>query len=206
MFEDRASAGYMLGKKLEKFAKNNVLVLGMARGGVVVAKVISIFLNKPLDAIIVKKISLPHNPELAIGAVAPKNTVFWNDNLVNNLQINLELSKSLWQSKEKERKEQEKVIRGDKPLEIFGKTVILVDDGVATGASVIAASLFFKKEKAKDTILAVPVIAKDTLRDINKYFDTIISLRIVKEFESVGQFYKYFPQVENEEVIKLLKN
>jgi len=204
MFEDRRRVGYLLAQKLEKFAKKNVLVLGMARGGVVVAKVISTFLDKPMDVIVVKKIGAPHNPELAIGAVAGKGTVFWNNDLVNNLQITPELGKSLSQDKEKERKEQEKVLRGDKPLEIFRKTVILVDDGVATGASVIAASLYLKKEKAKEIILAAPVIAKDILRDINKYFDTVISLKIVKEFESVGQFYTHFPQVENDEVRKLL--
>lgn len=205
MFEDRKSAGFLLAKKLEKFAsKENFLVLGMARGGVVVAKVISTYLSSPLDILVVKKIGAPQNSELAIGGVAPK-TVFWNEDLVSSLNIKSSEAKRLCKEKEVERNEQEKALRGNKPLDIFDKTVILVDDGVATGASVVVASIFLKKEKAKKIILAVPVIAEDTLRDIMKYFDSIIYLKSVSEFHAVGQFYKYFPQVENEEVVQLLK-
>lgn len=206
MFEDREQAGYQLSQKLDKFSKvKKVLVLGMARGGVAVAKVISTYLNAPLDTLVVKKIGAPNNPELAIGAVAGKGTVFWNNELAQTLGIKPALANKLWRGKKIEREEQEKMLRGTKPLEISGKTVILVDDGVATGASVIAASLFLKKEKAKSIVLATPVIAKDTLKDINRYFDMIVVLRVGKEFQSVGQFYKDFPQVENEEVIKLLR-
>lgn len=206
MFEDRQSAAFSLAKKLEVFAKrSDVLVLGLARGGVVIAKVISTFLNAPLDALIVKKIGLPANPELALGGAAPKNTVFWNNDLIQNLSISKEEKSHLLKIKENERKEQEKLLRGSKPLEIFGKTVILVDDGVATGASVLAGLKFLKKEKAKKVILAVPVIATDTLRDIRKYFDMVIYLKSRRDFQAVGQFYKDFPQVENEQVLELLR-
>ena len=205
MFEDRQQAGFLLAQKLEKFAnRKNILVLGLARGGVVVAKVISTYLNAPLDILVVKKIGAPNNPELAAGAVAPKDTVYWNKELVQTLEIKPVFAEKLWRGKQKEREEQEKILGRDKPLEISGKTVILVDDGVATGASVIAASIFLKKEKAKESILAVPVIAKDTLSDIRRYFDMIVVLEIAREFHAVGQFYKYFPQVENEEVTEVL--
>lgn len=205
MFEDRSAAGFLLAKKLEKFANSeNVLVLGMARGGVIVAKVIATYLNAKFDALVVKKIGAPGNEELAIGGIAPKNTVYWNVDLVRTLGIKPASAEQLRRSKEKEREEQEKLLRGDKPLEIFGKTVILVDDGVATGASVIAASMFLKKEKAKKVILAIPVIAKDTFNDIKRYSDMIVFLRSESEFQSVGQFYENFPQVENEEVKSLL--
>lgn len=207
MFESREQAGYRLAQKLEKFSKvKNVLVLGLARGGVVVAKVISTFLNVPLDVLVVKKIGAPNNPELAVGAVAPKNTVFWNEDLTQSLGISDEEKNRLKKLKENERKEQEKELLGDKPLEISGKTVILVDDGVATGASVVASSIFLKKEKTRSVILAVPVIAKDTLRNIVKYFDDIIFLESVEEFQAVGQFYRNFPQVENDEVKELLSS
>lgn len=206
MFEDREQAGFLLARKLEKFSKTkNILVLGLARGGVVTAKIISVFLEAPLDVLVVKKIGSPHNSELAIGAVAPKNIVYWNNSLIKRLGVGNEERKRLQILKEVERKSQEKDLRGNKPLEIFDKTAILVDDGVATGASVIAAAKFLKKEKAKKIILAVPVIAADTLRDIKKYFDMVISLKIKKEFYAVGQFYKEFPQVENEEVKRLLQ-
>lgn len=207
MFEDRSSAGFILAKKLEKFAKRkNVLVLGMARGGVAVAKVISTYLNVPLDVLVVKKIGAPNNPELAIGAIGPKRSVFWNRELVAQLKIKPVFAQELRRGKEKERKEQEKALRGNKGLEILGKTVILVDDGIATGASVLAAAIFLKEEKAKEIILAAPVIARDTLRDISKYFDITIILQVEREFNAVGQFYKNFPQVENEEVIRLLEH
>lgn len=204
MFEDRQSAGFLLAKKLEEFAgKKGVLVLGVARGGVIVAKVISTFLNFPLNVLVIKKLGAPDNPELAIGGIAPK-TVFWNEDLVSSLNISDEEKKRTQELKENERKIQEKYFSGDKPLEISGKTVILVDDGVATGASVIAASIFLKKERAKKVVLAIPVIAKDTLSDITKYFDNIVFLKSAEEFYAVGQFYKHFPQVENEEVKKSL--
>lgn len=206
MFEDRREVGFLLAKKLEKFAdKKNVLVLGMARGGVVVAKVIATYLNSPLDALVVKKIGAPENPELAVGAVGPGNTVFWNKKLLQRLRITPAFADKLREDKEKEREEQEKAIRNEKLLEISGKTVILVDDGIATGASVIAGALFLKKRKAKEIILAAPIAAKDTLKDIKMYFDMIIVLKTTKNFEAVGQFYRDFPQVENDEVIQLLK-
>lgn len=204
MFEDRSAAGFLLARKLEEFSGKNVLVLGMVRGGVVTAKVISTFLNAPLDILVVKKIGAPKNPELAAGAVAPQNTVFWNNYLIKKLKIKRSFAERLMRGKQKEREEQEKTLRGAVPLEISGKTVILVDDGVATGASVIAAAIFLRKERAEKIILAVPVIAKDTLRDITRYFDMIIVLKTESEFQSVGQFYENFPQVENEEVIQLL--
>lgn len=206
MFEDRSAAGFLLAKRLDEFSKvKNVLVLGLARGGVAVAKVISTYLNAKLDALVVKKIGAPDNEELAVGGIAPKNTVYWNKKLVQDLGIKPAQAFELRRGKQKERIQQEKQLRGERPLEISGKTVILIDDGVATGASVIAASLYLKKEKAKTIILAVPVIAKDTLGDINRYFDMIVVLKIESDFQSVGQFYRNFPQVENEEVIEILE-
>lgn len=206
MFEDRKQAGFLLAQKLEKFAdKKDVLVLGLARGGVLVAKVISTFLNAPLDALVVKKIGAPRNSELAIGVVGPEKSVFWNKDLLENLRITKGEKKELRKLKDKERNAQEKVLRSNKPLEILGKTVILVDDGVATGASVLLALKFLKNKKAKKIILAVPVIAEDTLRNIKKYFDMVIILKSKKDFYAVGQFYKDFPQVTNEEVVELLR-
>lgn len=206
MFEDRQQTGFLLAKKLEKFAgKKDTLVLGLARGGVVTAKVIATYLSVPLDALVVKKIGAQSNPELAIGAVAPKNTVFWNKDLIKRLKISKEEKEKLKILKSVERNVQEKALRGDKPLDILEKTVILVDDGIATGASVLAALKFLRKGKVKRVILASPVIAEDTKRDIKKYFDMVVSIKTTNNFYAVGQFYKDFPQIENEEVIKFLQ-
>lgn len=206
MFEDRKSAGILLARKLKNFVQdNNVLVLALARGGVAVGKAVSEVLKVSFDALIVKKIGSPQNPELAIGGVGPKNTVFWNEYFLKTLKISEEEKDELLVLKMAERNAQENLIRGDKPLEISGKTVILVDDGVATGASVMTAQKFIKKEGAGKIILATPVVADDTLKYIKRYFDMVIYLKKVKEFYAVGEFYKDFPQVENEEVIKLLQ-
>lgn len=205
-FESRMQAGILLAKKISQAAKDkNIIILALARGGVVVGKVISELLNAKLDVLVVRKIGAPFNPELAIGAVAPKNTVYWNSEIILGMRITKEEQSKLRKAKEKERKEKELLLRGTKPFEISGKTVILVDDGVATGASVLAAGKFLSKEKPKRVILAVPVIAKDTMRNLKKKFNSIISLKVQKTFQSVGEFYKSFPQVEDEEVIKLLR-
>lgn len=206
MFKDREEAALVLSRKILKVIKEkNVVVLGLTRGGAVVAKIISGFLEVPFDILVVKKIGAPHNPELAIGAVAPWSTVYWNKDLIKSFKLSNEDKQHLKEEKEKERSVQELVLRQkSKPLDFTGKTVILVDDGVATGATVIAASKYLKKGNAKKIILAVPVISKDSLLDIKNYFDMVISLLTKRNFVAVAQFYDYFPQVTNEEVQKLL--
>lgn len=206
MFESRMQAGILLAKKLSRTVKDkNIIILALARGGVVVGKVISELLGTKLDVLVIRKIGSPLNPELAIGAVAPRNTVYWNKELIRGLRISSVFARELRKAKEKERKEKELLLRGKNPFEIFGKTVILVDDGVATGASVLAAREFLSKENPKSVILAVPVIARDTMEDLKKEFDSIVSLKVQKTFQAVGEFYKNFPQVEDEEVIKILR-
>lgn len=205
MFEDREQAGFLLARKLaEKVKDEDLLILGLTRGGIIPARVIAAFLEAPLNGLVVKKIGSPTNPELAIGAVGPKNTVYWNDELLRRLKISNEEKSRLKILKEAERKAQEKTLIGEKALEIFGKTAILVDDGVATGATVIVSAKFIRRAGAKKVILAVPVIAKDVLGEIKKVFDMIVALKTEKDFYAVGQFYKEFTQVENEEVKKLL--
>ena len=111
------------------------------------------------------------------------------------------------EKKLQEVREREKNLRGDsKPLLLRGKTLLLIDDGVATGATVLAAQRFLKKMKAAKIILAIPVIAKDTLNNISKYFDEVITLQIEESFYAVGQFYEEFPQVNDHEVVELLSN
>lgn len=199
-------AGLLLAKEISKsISDKNLLILSVARGGVVVGKVISQILNSKLDVLVIRKIGSPQNPELAIGAVAPKNTVYWNTEILKGLRVSNKEKKALVKAKKIERKLKEKIFRGIRPFEISGKTVILVDDGVATGASVIVARRFLKKEHPKKVILAVPVIAKNTMDELRKEFDSIIALKVVKQFQAVGEFYKSFSQVENEEVIGLLR-
>lgn len=206
MFRDRRQAGKLLAKKLKKFKNDkDVVVVGITRGGVVVAKEISDFLNSPLDIIVIKKIGAAQNPELAIGAIGPNSVVFWDDNLIRRLDINEEYKNYLMKIKDLERAELEKFLRNDKkPLNVKNKKVILIDDGVATGATVLCAARFFRKEKSKEVILAVPVIARDTFLNIKRYFDTVIALQIEVDLHAIGQFYREFYQVDNKEVINLI--
>ena len=206
MFKDRRQAGKLLARKLKKFKnRKDVVVIGIARGGAVVAREISSFLKLPLDIIVIKKIGAPQNPELAIGAIGPSKVVFWDEGLIKRLNINEEYKNLSKEIKNFERAELENFLRkGKKPLDVKNKKVILVDDGVATGATVLCAAKFFRKEKSKGVILAIPVIAKDTFLSIKKYFDAIVALQIEGQFYAIGQFYKEFHQVDNKDVIDLI--
>lgn len=205
MFLDREEAGEKLCFKLKKYTgSKKCVVIALARGGVILGKVIAGYFNFPLDALVVKKIGAPQDSELAIGAVGPKNTVYWNNDLCKALKIGKTEKNELKKAKEKARKEQEGFL-SIRNMGLSGKSIILVDDGIATGATAIAASKFLKKEKTKEIILAVPVISADTLVNIRRYFDTVCFLKRVKLFYAVGQFYKSFPQIENEEVRKILE-
>lgn len=206
MFENREHAGELLAMKLLlELQLVKPLVLGIARGGAVVGARVASEIHSPFDVLVVKKLGAPFNPELAIGAVGPKETVYFDEELIKEFGIKKKDLQELVSEKQKEVRILEIVLRGKKtPIPISGKTVVLIDDGVATGATVLVALEYVRKQKAKQVVLAVPVISKTTLEHIKQLFDKTIALEVVDDFESVGQFYKTFPQVENEEVRKLL--
>ncbi len=204
MFENREEAAVKLCLKLKSVVKDkNIVVIALVRGGVVLGKVIADYFKAPLDILVIKKIGAPQNSELAVGATGPGNTIYWNNDLCKALGLSEKEKIELKKEKDRQKREQEKLLEG-KHIDIKGKSVILVDDGIATGATAIAASEFFKKNGVKEVILAVPVISKDTLVDIKRYFDTICILKSVNNFYAVGQFFRNFPQVENEQVKRLL--
>ncbi len=204
MFENREEAALKLCLKLKSAVKGkDIVVIALVRGGVILGKIIADNFKAPLDIIVIKKIGAPGNNELAIGAVGPKNTAYWNNDLCKVLGLSQKEKLELKKEKERQRREQEKLFKS-RHIDFRKKSVILVDDGIATGATAIVAAKFLKKSKGKKVILAVPVISKDTLINIKEYFDMVLSLKIVKDFSAVGEFYKSFPQVENEQVIKIL--
>lgn len=207
MFESRQQAGKLLTKKLSDYkGQKKVIVLGIPRGGVVVAKEVAQALHLFLDVIVIRKIGAPQNPELAIGAVGPSKTVYWDKELIERLGVTKGERLKLRRDKLREQKEKEKKFRGKKKLNLKGKTVILVDDGIATGATVLCAAMVLRKKGAKEKILTVPVIAKDTLASVIESFEDIVVLMLPKEFYAVGQFYEEFPQVSDEEVVSLLSS
>jgi len=212
IFKNRRQAGKLLAKKLGVFKNlpagrqvKDVIVVGITRGGVVVAKETAAILNLKLDLIVVKKIGALNNPELAIGAVAPAKTVFWDKDLCTRLGVSEKEKINSLKIKNQERLKLEKFLRKTNPaLKLKNKIVILIDDGVATGSTVLCAQKYFRKQKVSKIILATPVIAKDTLRSVKKYFDDVIILEIPDNFYAIGQFYKDFTQVSDKEVIRIL--
>lgn len=208
MFKDRQQAGRLLAEKLKRYkGREDVLVFAIPRGGVVVAKEVASFLGAKLDVIVVKKIGAPGNPELAIGAVGPKKVVYWDRNLRKAIGASKYQIRQLADQKENEREERERLLRGKRGYpNMKDKVVIIIDDGVATGATSIVAGKFAKKMGAKKIVLAAPVVARDTLSKIKRYFDEIIYLDMPEDFYAVGQFYEEFPQVSDDEVISILSS
>lgn len=206
MFKDRKQAGKLLSHKLRDYKnKKKVIVFGITRGGVVVAREIASELKLPLEIIVVKKIGAPLNPELAIGAVGPSKTIYWEKRLLKDFFVSHDYKAEASDAINQEREELEKYLKiSDKRLFIKNKIIILVDDGVATGATVLCALKYFKKKKAAKIILATPIIAKETLSRIENYFDSIIANEIPEKLNSVGQFYEDFSQVENKEVKRIV--
>ncbi|OGH02826.1 MAG: hypothetical protein A2798_00105 [Candidatus Levybacteria bacterium RIFCSPHIGHO2_01_FULL_37_17] len=203
MFAGRVDAAQKLLSKLKQFEQStDTCVLGLLRGGIVTAKVISEFLLLPIQPLIVKKIGAPGNSELAIGAMVGRKNVYWNSDLVKKLRISKKQKNYLVDSKMAEIKILEKQLQI--PEFKYFKNVILADDGVATGATVIASQEFLRKSKVNKIYLATPIIASDTLRDIKRYFDGLFYLEKPKDFYAVSEFYQNFPQVTNSEVSSIL--
>lgn len=205
MFKNRQEAGRLLAKKLSCLKDKNPIVLAIPRGGVVIGREIAQFLGCPLDIIVTKKIGAPKNPELAIGAVGPEGIKVIDKNLCQRVGAADDYLKIKTEQLKKEIIIKEKILRQkQKPLSPAGKTVILTDDGVATGSTVEAGIKFLKTKKPKKIILAVPVLASDTLERLLPLVDELIYLEAPWDFWAVGQFYQEFPQVEDKEVIKIL--
>jgi putative phosphoribosyl transferase len=210
MFLNRQEAGKKLAVKFADFPKKqNLMVLAIPRGGVVVGRELASFLDCPLEILVTKKIGAPGNPELAIGAVGPSGAGFEpvvDEELAQRvgadakyLYVQIEALKTEVERREGQYRE------GRPPLNLKDKVVIITDDGVATGATMKAAIEFTRQQNPQKIIVAVPVIAFDTLEKIQKQADEVIYLEAPELFFAVGQFYQQFDQVSDEEVKTLLK-
>ena len=204
MFRDRQEAGEKLALKLKKIITDrDFVVIALLRGGIVLGKRISDYFKIPLFPLAVKKIGAPLNPELAIGAVTFNKTYYFDRALIKYLSVGKDYMKNSLVSKRKEAETLQEKFNGSK-ISLEDKKVIIVDDGIATGTTAICASIYAKKEKAQEIILATPVISKDVLRNIKGHFDRIVSLKIADNLTSVSQSYKDFPQITDEEVLSFL--
>lgn len=207
MFIDRKDAGKQLAAALVKYQKApNTVVLGLARGGVVVAYEVAKALHLPLDVICPRKIGLPYNPELAMGAVTESGQMILNPSVIETLGVSDDVIREVAEKEKKRAIERLKVLRqGLPPRQLKGKDVILVDDGLATGATMKAAVQSMKFEGAATIIVAVPVSPDTTLEELQNEADEVVCLETPPFFQAIGQFYDYFDQVEDDEVVELLK-
>lgn len=206
LFSDRHDAGKRLALQLKKYeARNDVVVLGLTRGGVVTAFEVAAYLKVPLNVVVVRKIGAPGNPELALGAVAECGEGVFNEHLIGLLGVSREYLASEVERQKTVVKQRLALYRGNAEApEIKGKTVILVDDGIATGASMRAAIKSVRASKAKKIVLAVPIASPDSLQKIEKEVDEVVCLDAPSFFEAVGSFYRLFDQTTDEEIIRLL--
>jgi len=201
MFKDRKEAGQLLAKQLSEYKGKNVLVLGIPRGGIVVAKEISSALKLPLDVIVVRKIGHPGNPEYAAGAAGADNFFIREDTDLPLPYIEEQVA-----IKQREVRVRYHLFRGDKPMySVEGKIVILVDDGIATGATMKMAVQLLKEQGAREMVVAVPVGPPSTIQELEEKGVKVVYLEAPDGFMAVGQYYRDFEQVEDEEVIALLK-
>ncbi|HYK08976.1 MAG TPA: phosphoribosyltransferase family protein [Candidatus Eisenbacteria bacterium] len=205
IFKDRLEAGRLLAEILLRYKSKKPIVLGLPRGGVVVASQVARTLVTPLRVVMAKKITTPANPEFSIGALSERNIQILDFSSVKRLGISQEELESAIRQKKKELKNQIKLYRKkEKNISYKGKVIILVDDGLATGMTARAAIMALKKEKPRQIIFASPVCAPDTAREFEKIVDTVLCLIRPVGFLSVGEWYGHFEQVADATVIDTL--
>lgn len=207
-YQNREEAGRILAQELVPFAKqNDVIVLALPRGGVPVAFEIAKALHAPLDVFIVRKLGVPGHSELAMGAIAMGGVSVLNDDIVKSLNITHEEIEAITQKELQELERRKHSYRSDEPFpSLQDKIIILVDDGIATGATMRVAIKALRKLKADKIIVAVPVAAEDTCEDIQKLADGLICPLRPQQFYAVGAWYNDFAQTEDDEVFRLLKD
>ncbi|MDI1306737.1 MAG: phosphoribosyltransferase family protein [bacterium] len=200
ILKDRIEAGLLLAEKLKTYQNSNSIILAVPRGGVPVGHEIAKKLHLPLDIVLSKKIGHPYNKEFAIGAVSLDSMIIDEHPGVSNVYIDEEITRL-----RKLLKEKYQLYMGNRePMDIKGKNVILVDDGIATGNTLLASIKMLRKQKPAKIIVAVPVLPYGTVAIFESNTDEFIYLIASKSFRGVGGFYEEFDQVEDEEVVKIL--
>ncbi|SFC48108.1 phosphoribosyltransferase [Clostridium uliginosum] len=206
MFIDREDAGEKLSIELEKFKDENPIVLAIPRGGIVTAYETIKKFRFEWDLIIPRKIGSPHNKEIAIGAVSLDGTYLLNEEFIDMLNISEEyIKKEVFEQTEEIKRRLNKYKGNENFPHVKNKTVIIIDDGIATGFTIQAAIKSIKKHDAKKIILAVPVAPQDTISLLEKIVDEVICLFIPNEFYAVGSYYKSFEQTTDEEVFNIVR-
>lgn len=205
-YKDRKDAGRQLAEKLKKYKEDKPIIMALPRGGVVLGYEVAKILNAPMDVITTRKTGAPFNPEFGIGAIAPNGIRILNPESINLLKISdSEIERII----EKETNEMNRRItlyrKGLPSINLQGKTVIVVDDGLATGVSTKAAILSIKQMQPEKIILAVPVSPPNTADKFRKEVDEFICLAEPADFYAVSVYYDNFEQISDEEVINLIQ-
>ena len=206
LFTDRVDAGKKLAKELSKYANRpDVLILALPRGGVPVAFEVAKELNVKMDVFIVRKLGVPGNEELAMGAISSDNIRVLNEDIVRSFQIPERVINMVAENELKELERRERTYRGDSPKpEIGGSIVILIDDGLATGATMRAAASAIKTKNPAKIVVAVPTGARDTCELFGREVDEVICIATPEPFYGVGAWYGNFSQTTDQEVCELL--
>jgi putative phosphoribosyl transferase len=206
-FRDRTEAGKLLAKQLTAYInKHDVLVLALPRGGVPVAFEVASALHAPLDVIVVRKLGVPGQEELAMGAIATGGVRILNENVVQFLDIPNEVIDKIAANEQQELERREHLYRGDRPAyAVRSRTIILVDDGIATGATMHAAVAALKQRHPAHIIIAVPTAATSTCDEFAAEVDELVCVLRPEPFIAVGYWYRQFSQTSDEEVRRLLE-
>lgn len=205
IFRDRYEAAEILADKLKDYIDENSVVIALPRGGVPIAAVISKKYNIPMDIYFVKKIPSPYNPEAAIGAVSEDGIKFVDERAKIMLNVADQYIEDIVNKKKSEMKEKREIYKKEK-IDIKGKSAIIVDDGIATGASMLVAARSLKEMGAKKVIIAAPVAPPEVVAKLKEVADEVILVQTPPDFMAVGQFYQDFHQLDDQEVIDILKN
>lgn len=207
VFADRRHAGQQLAAKLLRYKDEDPLVLAIPRGGVAIGVEVAKALGAPLDLMLVRKIGVPFQPELAAGAVVDGEhaETVWNRDILELLQLSEDFFKEETARQLQEIERRRRTYLGSRPRpRIAGRTTIVVDDGIATGATVRAALIGVRRNSPKRLVLAVPVAPPDTVESLRKDVDELICLEAPEPFRAIGEFYIDFAQLEDADVVDLL--
>ena len=206
-FRDRREAGRELATRLKRYAsRNDVVVLALPRGGVPVAYEVAEALGAPLDIFLVRKLGTPGHRELAMGAIASGGIRVLNEDVVRWLGIKAEQIEAVAREEQRElERRQQAYLEGREPHPLESRIVILVDDGLATGSTMRAAAAAVRQRNPAHVIVAVPVGAPDTCREMAAFADEVMCARMPEPFSAVGQWYLDFDQTTDEEVVDLIR-
>ena len=208
LFQNRADAGRRLAKALLKYKDQHPAILALPRGGVPVAAEVAAALSAPLDLVLVRKIGVPDQPELAMGAVTDgkQPAVVRNNDIIELCGISDEAFDAVCKEELAEIERRRRRYIGERPrAAVEGQVVIIIDDGIATGATTLAAIRAIRSRKPRELVLAVPVAPLDSIEKLRSEVDAIVCLDAPRDLGAIGYFYQDFRQVDDEEVIATLK-